>query len=130
MSMAEAIPEAEFFGDTPALTESSKPAGRGRRGRVGDLVLKVIAWGVILYLFIPLFVIVLFSFNEPVGKFNLTWHGFSLEAWQRPVQVPAAHRRAQGQPRGRGHLDGHRHGPGHLHRHRPRAPAVPRQRGR
>lgn len=88
MSMAEAIPEAEFFGDTPALTEPSKPAGRGRRGRLGDLALKVVAWGVILYLFIPLFVIILFSFNEPVGKFNLTWHGFSLEAWQDPFKYP------------------------------------------
>jgi spermidine/putrescine transport system permease protein len=88
MSMAEAIPEAEFFGDTPALSEPSKPAGRGRRGRLGELVLKIVAWSVIVYLFIPLFVIILFSFNEPVGKFNLTWHGFSLEAWKDPFKYP------------------------------------------
>jgi spermidine/putrescine transport system permease protein len=88
MAMAEAIPEAEFFGDTPALAEPSKPAGRRRRAKLGDWALRIIAWGVILYLFVPLFVIVLFSFNEPVGKFNLTWHGFSLEAWQDPFKYP------------------------------------------
>ena len=86
MSMAEAIPEAEFFGDT--APSATKPIEGGRRGRRRRLVLKLVAWGVLFYLFVPLFVIILFSFNEPVGKFNLTWHGFSLEAWQDPFKYP------------------------------------------
>jgi spermidine/putrescine transport system permease protein len=89
MTMAAAVPEAEFFGDK-ALTETA-PEGKGRAGRsrIGDWVLRIVAWAVVVYLFIPLAVIVIFSFNAPVGKFNLTWKGFSLEAWKHPFKYPA-----------------------------------------
>jgi spermidine/putrescine transport system permease protein len=30
----------------------------------------------------------LFSFNDPPGKSNVAWHGFSLEAWLHPFAVP------------------------------------------
>jgi len=85
MTMAEAIPEAEFFGDK-ALTEV--PRRNRQRPRLGDWVLRIVAWLVLLYLFIPLFIIILFSFNAPVGKFNLKWHGFSLDAWKDPFKYP------------------------------------------
>ena len=42
-----------------------------------------------LYIFLPIFVIVLFSFNKPAGKFNYTWQGFTLENWLNPFKVPA-----------------------------------------
>ena len=37
-------------------------------------------WAVLVYiwLFAPIFVIVLFSFNDPVGKFNTSWNEFTL----------------------------------------------------
>jgi spermidine/putrescine transport system permease protein len=38
----------------------------------------------LIYLFIPIFVVVLFSFNNPTGRFNYTWVGFSLNAWLHP----------------------------------------------
>jgi spermidine/putrescine transport system permease protein len=43
-------------------------------------------WAVLgfLYLFAPIFVIVLFSFNRPVGKFNFVWNEFTFENWQHP----------------------------------------------
>ena len=41
------------------------------------------------YLFLPIFVIVAYSFNRPAGKFNFVWKGFSFEAWQDPFQYPA-----------------------------------------
>jgi spermidine/putrescine transport system permease protein len=34
-----------------------------------------------LFLFAPIFIIVIFSFNNPKGKFNLIWSGFTLKHW-------------------------------------------------
>lgn len=62
---------------------------RARPGRFGDVVLRVIAGLVLLYLFLPIFVIVLFSFNKPLGKFNYTWQGFTLQNWAHPFKYPA-----------------------------------------
>ena len=47
------------------------------------------AWAALalLYLFIPIFVVVLFSFNDPEGRFNLTWSGFTLDHWKDPFSV-------------------------------------------
>jgi spermidine/putrescine transport system permease protein len=42
----------------------------------------------ILYLMLPVAVMALFSVNDPPGKSNLTWHGFSLDAWLNPFGVP------------------------------------------
>jgi spermidine/putrescine transport system permease protein len=38
----------------------------------------------LLYLFIPIFIIVLFSFNDNKGRFNFTWQGFTLRHWEHP----------------------------------------------
>ena len=48
------------------------------------------AWSVLalLYLFIPIFVIVVFSFNDPAGRFNFTWQGFTLDHWLHPFTNP------------------------------------------
>ena len=43
---------------------------------------------VLLYLFLPIFVIVLFSFNNPKGKFNYSWQGFTLNNWADPFKYP------------------------------------------
>ena len=56
--------------------------------RWGDLLLRASAGLVLLYLFVPIFVIVLFSFNKPAGKFNYTWQGFTLENWADPFKYP------------------------------------------
>jgi len=58
-------------------------------GKLGDILLKVIAGLVLLYIFVPIFVIVLFSFNKPAGKFNYTWQGFTLDNWADPFKYPA-----------------------------------------
>ncbi len=36
---------------------------------------------VVLYLLIPIAVIFVFSFNDPAGRYNFTWVGFTLEHW-------------------------------------------------
>jgi spermidine/putrescine transport system permease protein len=58
-------------------------------GKLGDILLRVVAALVMLYIFLPIFVIVLFSFNNPAGKFNYTWQGFTLENWANPFKYPA-----------------------------------------
>jgi spermidine/putrescine transport system permease protein len=35
----------------------------------------------LLYLFIPIFIVVLYSFNDNKGRFNFTWQGFTLRHW-------------------------------------------------
>ena len=42
----------------------------------------------LLYLFIPIFIVVLFSFNDNKGRFNFTWQGFTLDHWLHPFQDP------------------------------------------
>jgi spermidine/putrescine transport system permease protein len=40
------------------------------------------------YLFLPIAVVILFSFNNPAGRFNYTWQGFTLDHWLNPFGVP------------------------------------------
>ena len=61
--------------------------GRGMRtraDRLRDLGVRVWATLALIYLFVPIFVIVLFSFNDNVGRFNFTWEGFTLKHWKDP----------------------------------------------
>jgi spermidine/putrescine transport system permease protein len=55
----------------------------------GDWSLRIVAGLVLIYLFIPIFVIVLFSFNNPAGRFNYSWQGFTLDNWMDPFRYPA-----------------------------------------
>jgi len=43
---------------------------------------------VLIYLFIPIAVVIAFSFNQPDSKFNLSWNEFSLDAWSQLCGVP------------------------------------------
>ena len=43
----------------------------------------------LLFLFVPILVIIVFSFNKPAGKFNYTWQGFTLDNWADPFKYPA-----------------------------------------
>jgi spermidine/putrescine transport system permease protein len=40
------------------------------------------------YLMLPIAVVVAFSFNDPAGRFNYTWQGFTLEHWRNWDGVP------------------------------------------
>jgi len=40
------------------------------------------------YLLLPIAVVVAFSFNAPLGRFNYTWEGFTVENWTHPFAVP------------------------------------------
>lgn len=43
----------------------------------------IAAYGIaaLLYLFAPIAVVAVFSFNQPIGRQNSTWNQFSLDAW-------------------------------------------------
>jgi len=43
---------------------------------------------VVLYMLIPIFVIAVFSFNDPTGRFNFTWVGFTTEHWTNAFGIP------------------------------------------
>ncbi len=40
------------------------------------------------YMLIPIAVIAVFSFNDPRGKFNFTWEGFTFEHWRNAFGIP------------------------------------------
>ena len=39
------------------------------------------------YLLLPNVVVLVFSFNDPQGRFNYEWHSFSTSAWREPCAV-------------------------------------------
>jgi len=51
-------------------------------------VLTVYAVLALAYLFLPIGVVVAFSFNNPRGRFNFTWEGFTWKNWTNPFGYP------------------------------------------
>jgi spermidine/putrescine transport system permease protein len=43
---------------------------------------------VLFYMFLPVMVVVVFSFNQPLGRTNYTWEQFSFDAWPGLFQDP------------------------------------------
>ena len=41
------------------------------------------------YLLVPIAVVIMFSFNDPGGRYNFTWQGFTLDQWRNWDGVPA-----------------------------------------
>jgi len=41
----------------------------------------------VIYLMLPVALIILFSFNNPAGKSNVVWQGFTLKYWLNPLGV-------------------------------------------
>jgi spermidine/putrescine transport system permease protein len=68
--------------------EGGRPRNRRRGGKLLDLGLNIYALLALVYLLVPIAVILVFSFNNPVGRFNFIWQEFSLDAWTDPFGVP------------------------------------------
>jgi spermidine/putrescine transport system permease protein len=64
----------------------SAPAGTvtSTGGRIGRAAVNLAAAFGLFYLFLPIFVIVAFSFNKPKGRFNAVWQEFTFENWMDP----------------------------------------------
>ena len=56
--------------------------------RVSRALLPIYTALVVMYLFLPIAVMIAFSFNDPRGRQNITWQGFTMEnyldVWSRP----------------------------------------------
>jgi spermidine/putrescine transport system permease protein len=50
--------------------------------------LTVYAAAAFLYLLLPIAVVIVFSFNDPQGRFNYVWQGFTLDNWKNWDAVP------------------------------------------
>ena len=74
----------------PATTHV--PHERPLGDRLARFVDRYLLWAytafAIIYLMLPVAIMALFSVNDPPGKSNLSWHGFSLDAWLDPFGVP------------------------------------------
>lgn len=57
-------------------------------GRIRRHALDAYALLALAYLFLPIAIVVLFSFNNPAGRFNYTWQGFTLDNWLHPFDYP------------------------------------------
>jgi spermidine/putrescine transport system permease protein len=61
---------------------------RGVRASVRAHLLTAYAILAFVYLLLPIAVVVAFSFNDPAGRFNYTWQGFTLDNWRNWDGVP------------------------------------------
>jgi spermidine/putrescine transport system permease protein len=46
----------------------------------------IVGLGVLLYMFLPIFVVVLMSFNDPASRNSYSFDGFTLYNWQHPCE--------------------------------------------
>lgn len=69
------------------MSAPATPPFRLRR-RIGRWVLPVYAAFAIAFLTLPVIVMIIFSFNSPAGRSNLTWREPSIEAWLDPLGRP------------------------------------------
>jgi spermidine/putrescine transport system permease protein len=83
-TISEAPPSA-----TPSLGSRARRSMSGPRrwDTIRSKLLGLWAGLALLYLFLPIFIVVLFSFNDPHGRFNITWQGFTLDHWKHPFKV-------------------------------------------
>jgi spermidine/putrescine transport system permease protein len=65
-----------------------RPASRRAWRWLRDKALVIYAGLAIAYMLIPIGLIVVFSFNNPAGKFNFTWVGGTLTHWAHPFAIP------------------------------------------
>ena len=69
---------------TPARTAAARPARQVVARFFDRWSLIVYTMLAVVYLLLPVAVIILFSFNNPAGKSNTVWQGFTLKYWADP----------------------------------------------
>jgi len=85
---AERMPTPRDVEEWVAPGPVRRPAWQSWRDLLGRHWLVVFSGLVLLYLFIPIIVTVLFSFNDNLGRFNFTWRGLTIEHWRNACGVP------------------------------------------
>jgi spermidine/putrescine transport system permease protein len=68
----------------------ARSVGTGQRVQktVDKWLIPIFVFLALFYLMLPILVMILFSFNDPPGRFNFVWGNFSLAAWQNPFGRP------------------------------------------
>jgi spermidine/putrescine transport system permease protein len=73
---------------TRATPPADRPAARApRRGPLlwlREHIVPIVAALAFCYMLLPNVIVVLFSFNNPAGRYNYSWQEFSLDAWKDP----------------------------------------------
>jgi len=72
----------------PRIQAARSGAGPRLQAFADQWLLKLFTIAAIAYLMVPILVMIVFSFNDPVGKFNFVWAEFSLDAWASPLNRP------------------------------------------
>ena len=78
-------------GTSQPTAASRRPARRRRKGPftwVREHIVVLAAIGAFVYLLLPNVIVVIFSFNNPRGRFNYQWTQFSFDAWLHPCAAP------------------------------------------
>jgi spermidine/putrescine transport system permease protein len=77
------------------MTSTTLEVGRPRESPFGRIwapvkhhVLTAYALLAFVYLMLPIAIVIAFSFNNPAGRFNYTWSGFTLNNWKNWDGVP------------------------------------------
>jgi spermidine/putrescine transport system permease protein len=84
-----AVEASPVAGDILEREVERRPSGgRPPSDKVRGVLLAIWSGLALLYLFIPVFIVVLFSFNANKGRFNFTWQGFTLKHWAHPFADP------------------------------------------
>ena len=75
---------------TRPSTATRKPSRRphGPIVWLREHIIQILAVCAFIYLLLPNLVVVIFSFNKPNGRYNLTFQQFSLDAWLHPCGAP------------------------------------------
>jgi spermidine/putrescine transport system permease protein len=58
-----------------------QPKRNKQRRKTGERVLHWFTWAVIVWLALPIAVVIAFSFNNPHGRYNYSWTGFTFKYW-------------------------------------------------
>jgi spermidine/putrescine transport system permease protein len=69
---------------------AGRPGGGSARAwkAIDRYVVPAFTIAAIGYLLLPIAVMVIFSFNDPPGRFNFVWGEFSIDAWLNPLGRP------------------------------------------
>jgi spermidine/putrescine transport system permease protein len=67
--------------------ETGPTQARKRRRIGGDSLLHIFTWVVIAWLLLPIFVMIAFGFNNPKGRYNQTWDGFTFKWYGKLFEI-------------------------------------------
>lgn len=81
--MTTATTTATTTGPPPAAVKPPRA-----RGRLGDRLLFLYTWVIIIWLCLPIAVMIVFGFNNAHGRYNTKWQGFTLKWYQNLFDLP------------------------------------------